>query len=205
MIKNRTEAGRLLAEKLKSLESNVMVLAVPRGGVIVGHEIAKKVGCVLDVVISKKITPPDNPEFAIGAITHDGTLFQSMNWKAFSKHPYFEDELNKKKDEVRRRLENYRGSSEYQFDNKIVILVDDGIATGATIFAILNWLKKQKVKQIILAVPVMPSDTYRILQDYLKTIITLEISHDFSAVGQFYDEFSQVSDQEVVSILKQYQ
>ena len=204
MIKDRTEAGKLLAKRLDKYKENVVVLAIPRGGVVVGNEIAKELGCKLDVVISKKVTPPDNPEYAIGAITHDGTVFQGKNWENYSKHPDFGNELSKKKEEVQRRLKDFRGISDYMFDDKTVILVDDGIATGATVFAILNWLKKQKVQKIILAVPVMPPEIFEAMQDFCDEIISLEIPHDFAAVGQFYHEFLQVSDDEVISILKKF-
>ena len=180
------------------------MLAIPRGGVVVGDEIAKELGCKLDVVISKKVTPPDNPEYAIGAITHDGTVFEGKNWEVYSKHPAFGNELEKKKKEVHRRLEDFRGNSDYSFDDKTVVLVDDGIATGATVFAILNWLKKQKVQKIVLAVPVMPPETHQTMLDFCDEIVALEIPQDFAAVGQFYHEFLQVSDDEVITILKKY-
>ena len=205
MITDRIQAGKLLAEKIGSGKPNVIVLAIPRGGVIVGHEIAKKLGCKLDIAISKKITPPDSPEFAIGAITHDGTLFQSAYWDNYVEYPNLADEIEKKKLEVKRRLEQYRGSSEYDIDGKNIILVDDGIATGSTVFAILNWLKKQNVKEIILAVPVMPASVYELMRQKVSSIIALETPEDFSAVGQFYKKFYQVSDDEVIEILNNYQ
>lgn len=205
MIKNRVEAGQLLAEKISLIEKdNFLVLAIPRGGVIVGHEIAKKIGCKLDIAISKKITPPDNPEFAIGAITHDGTLFQSDYWDNYIEYPNLTDEIEQKKIEVKRRLEEYRGNSEYDIDDKVIILVDDGIATGSTVFAILNWLKKQDVKKIILAIPVMPSGIYELMKQKISSIIALEIPENFSSVGQFYKTFDQVSDKEVMKILENY-
>ena len=106
MIKDRVEAGKLLADKIHFIGNHdFLVLAIPRGGVIVGHEIAKKINCKLDIVISKKITPSDNPEFAIGAITHDGTLFQSNYWKNYANDPNLNEEISKKKLEVKRRLE----------------------------------------------------------------------------------------------------
>ena len=203
MIKDRVEAGQLLAGKINLLKNNFLVLAIPRGGVIVGHEIAKKIGCELDIAISKKITPPDSPEFAIGAITHDGTLFQSNYWNNYVEYPSFDNEIEKKKLEVKRRLEEYRGYSEYNIVGKRIILVDDGIATGSTVFAILNWLNGQNVKEIILAVPVMPASVYELMKEKVS-IIVLEAPEDFSAVGQFYENFDQVSDEEVMRILECY-
>jgi len=205
MIHDRIEAGQLLAEKLLALDiKEPLVLAVPRGGVIVGHEIANKLRCKLDIVISKKITPPDNPEFGIGAITYDGTLYKGEYWNYYSDNTKFDDEIAKKRKEVKRRLEEYRGTTDYKLEESVVILVDDGIATGSTVFAILDWLFNQKSKKILLAIPVIPASTYRILEKKISSIITLEIPTEFSAVGQFYEQFDQVSDQEVKEILLAY-
>ncbi len=205
MIRDRIEAGQLLAEKLLALDiKEPLVLAVPRGGVIVGHEIANKLRCKLDIVISKKITPPDNPEFGIGAITYDGTLYKGEYWNYYSDNTKFDDEIAKKRKEVKRRLEEYRGTTDYKLEKSAVILVDDGIATGSTVFAILDWLFNQKSKKILLAIPVIPASTYRILEKKISPIITLEIPTEFSAVGQFYEQFDQVSDQEVKEILLAY-
>ncbi len=206
LINNRNDAGKRLADKLAEIVTGKesLILAIPRGGIIVGEEIAKKLGCPLDVIISKKITPPSSPEYAIGAITHDGTIYQGQNWDRFSQEPKFEDEIIKKKSEIKRRLEEYRGSADYKFDNKTVILVDDGIATGATVFVLLKWLSEKKVKRIILAVPVIPLNTYKEMKPLVDVIVTLEIPVEFYAVGQFYEEFGQVSDKEVMTILDKF-
>ena len=206
MLKDRREAGQLLAEKLAGIieEDNSLIFAVPRGGVIVGKEIANALNAKLDVIISKKITPPDNPEFAIGAIMHDGTYYYSKDASFFLDKSEFSEEINKKKKEVQRRLEEYRGNYQYQVDNKDVILVDDGIATGSTIFVIIKWLRQQNVKNIILAIPVMPLHTYELLQTMVNKIIVLQIPPDFAAVGQFYEKFEQVTDKEVLDILREF-
>jgi len=205
MIKDRVEAGQLLGDKLiKCNLENPVVLAIPRGGVILGHEIAKKLGCELDVVISKKITPADNPEYAIGAITHDGTLYKGNYWDNYSSDENFADELTRKKQEVKRRLEEYRRTTEYDLEGKTIVLVDDGVATGSTVFAILNWLSKQKTEKVLLAIPVIPADTYEAIKDKVLDVLTLEIPTSFSSVGQFYSSFEQVSDDEVREILVQY-
>ena len=205
MIKDRVEAGQLLGDNLiKCNLENPVVLAIPRGGVIVGHEIAKKLGCKLDVVISKKITPPENPEYAIGAVTHDGTLYKSDYWDNYSSDENFVDELTRKKQEVKRRLEEYLKTTEYDLEDKTIVLVDDGIATGSTVFAILNWLSKQRTKKVLLAISVIPADTYETIKPKVSNVVTLEIPTSFSSVGQFYSSFEQVSDNEVKEILVQY-
>lgn len=206
IIQNRKVAGQRLAEKIFNIlkEEKPIVLAIPRGGVVVGEEIAKKLDCSLDVIISKKITPPSSPEYAIGAITHDGTIYYGQYWNNFSQEPNFDEEISKKKLEVKRRLEEYRGSSNYKFNNKTVILVDDGIATGATVFVLLKWLSEKKVKRIILAVPVIPRNTYEEMKPLVDSIVALEIPGEFYAVGQFYKEFDQVSDKEVMTILNKF-
>jgi len=205
MIKDRVEAGQLLRDNLiKHHIENPVVLAIPRGGVIVGHEIAKKLGWKLDVIISKKITPAENPEYAIGAITHDGTLYKGNYWNNYSGDENFADELTRKKQEVKRRLEEYRRTTEYNLKGKTIVLVDDGIATGSTVFAILNWLSKQMTKKVLLAVPVIPADTYEVVKDKVSDVVTVQIPTSFSSVGQFYSSFEQVSDDEVKEILVQY-
>jgi len=205
MIKDRIEAGKLLGKRLSTLDiKEPIVLAIPRGGMIVGHEVAKVLNCKLDVVISKKITPPENPEYAIGAITYDGTIYEGEYWNKFTNYPNFDEELDRKKIEVKRRLEEYRGTADYNLKEKTIILVDDGIATGSTVFAILNWLNKQNVEKILLAIPVIPVSTHADIERKVSQIITLEIPIEFSAVGQFYKEFDQVSDQEVKKIIKGY-
>ena len=202
ILKNRTEAGKKLAEKIsKSVKENVIVLAIPRGGVPIGFEIAEKLHCKLDIVISKKITPPGHPEYAIGAITCDGMIFEGPFWDKYSKEPDFKKEIKNKQKEVSRRLKKFRKNEQYNLKDLIVILVDDGIATGSTIFVLLKWLKKQNIKQVIVATPVISSDTYEKMNK-ISNVIALEISNQFSSVGQFYEEFEQVSDDEVLKLLE---
>lgn len=206
MIHDRVHAGKLLAEKLAPIvkDKNCLILAVPRGGVIVGDEIARRLNLSLDIIISKKITPPDYPEYAIGAITYDGVLHYGHEWERYAHDPRFEAEINKKKAEVTRQIETYRGNTNYNFDDKIIILVDDGIATGSTICAILQWLLQKQVKEIILATPIIPFVTREIIEQFGIQIIALETPMEFSSVGQFYRKFDQIPDQIVISILDKY-
>ena len=203
MFSDRTDAAKKLSEKI-ACQSDSVVLAIPRGGVILGDIIAQNAGCILDVVISKKITPPQHSEYAIGAITHDGTLYKSKYWSMFSTHPDFKRELREKQKEVKRRLEQYRSNDHYELDGKHVILVDDGIATGSTVFAILNWIKKQNPKKITLAIPVIPFDTFQKINDSVDELVALDVPEEFMSVSQYYEDFSQISDSHVNEILNEY-
>lgn len=207
MIKNRTDAGKKLGERLVRItkEKEIIVLAIPRGGVVVGYEISKVLKCKFDIVIAKKITPPQNPEFAIGAITYDGTIFEGPYWDDFAKSVNLDEEILRKKNEVKRRLEKYRGKGDYELENKLVILVDDGVATGATMFVLLKWLAKKNASKVIVAVPVISARTYEELKSLTDDIIALEIPFEFASVGQFYEEFNEVTDEQVLSILNQTQ
>jgi predicted phosphoribosyltransferase len=205
MIQDRLQAGRLLAEKIDFLKGkNCVVLAIPRGGVIVGAEIARIMGFPLDVIISKKVTPPDYPEYGIGAVTYDDILYYGHDWERYSSDPRFEEEIRKKKAEVARQTLAYRGNTNYELEDKIVILVDDGVATGVTVCAILQWLSQKKIKEVILAIPVVPYVTCEVLKRFGIQITALEIPMQFSSVAQFYRKFDQVPDQIVINILQKY-
>lgn len=205
MIQDRLDAARLLAEKLDFAKGNDgVILAIPRGGVVVGDEIARILGLPLDVIIAKKITPPDYPEYAVGAVTFDGVMYRGPGWERWSAEPGFEQELQQKKAEVSRQLQVYRGNTQYQLEGKTVILVDDGVATGATVCAILEWLSKKNAKEVILAVPVIPYTTYEFLKKFGIKIVAAEIPTEFSSVGQFYRKFEQVPEQTVLDILQRH-
>ncbi len=205
MFKDRIHAGKLLAEKLVDVVNgkNSIVLAIPRGGVITGSEVSKKLDTELDIIVSKKITPPNSSEFAIGSIVHDGTIYLEPNWRTYSNDEQIAKEIEIKTKEVQRRLLQYRAKSNYSFDaEKTVIIVDDGMATGCTVQVILKWLSKYNVKDVILAVPVMPATTYEIFRKLIKRAIVLEIPTFFSSVSQFYDTFDQVTDEKVIQVLQ---
>jgi putative phosphoribosyl transferase len=206
MIHDRQHAGRLLAEKLAPIIKGrkCIILAIPRGGVIVGDEMARILGIPLDVIISKKITPPDYPEYAIGAVTYDGVIYYGNEWSRYSDDPRFEHEVAKKKNEVARQILAYRGNADYNFGDTTVILTDDGIATGSTVCAILKWLSQKQVVDVILATPVIPYATSEILKQFGIKIAAIEMPADFTSVGQFYRKFDQIPDQIVVNILAKY-
>src|SRR5713226_6867021 len=127
MFADRDEAGKLLSEKLAVLKGkNCLVLGIPRGGVVVGDKIASSLGCKLDVIISKKLNPPNHPEYAVGAVMPDGTIHWNQDMSEYLEHPYFVNEINEKKNEAKRQLEEFRGNANYDLAGKTIILTDDG-------------------------------------------------------------------------------
>ncbi len=204
VFSNRTEAGKKLAAALKGTEKDAVVLAIPRGGVVVGFEIAHELNIPLDIVITKKIGAPDNPELAIGAVAEDGThlLDNSLVEMLGVPQSYIEAEVQRQKDEIRRRLKVYRGdASPPEIVGHQVIVVDDGVATGATLKAALRSLRKKGVKSLTVAVPVGPPDTIRALHKEADSVVCLSTPEPFYAIGEFYQDFNQTSDEEVIELL----
>ena len=201
MFADRRDAGRQLAEKLlwvreeaKDLNRHdsgnlIVVLAIPRGGVVIGDIIASSIGAKLDIVVSRKIGAQFNPEFAIGAVMPDGACFLKAGTVEALQVPeqYIAAQVEEHTNEIRRRLEVYRGHKEYdnKLEGKIVILVDDGIATGLTIFAAAQWVKAQKCKQLVIAVPVGPKETIKKLKKFADTVVVIDAPMSFRAVGEF--------------------
>ncbi len=207
IFRDRREAGRLLAEKLSFLKGkeSLLVLAVPRGGVVVGSEVAKALGAPLDVYITRKIGAPYNPELAIGAIASDGTLIldRSLASRLGVSEEYIKAQSAREREEIERRMRRYRGDQPSpDLEGKRVILVDDGIATGATIEATIDALQKTGLEELILAVPVGPSDTIERLKRKVDRLIFLHAPEIFWAVGSFYLTFDQTTDEEVVALLE---
>lgn len=211
LFKNRTEAALLLAKKLQWLkeevqEESLLVLAIPRGGVVTGDIIATSLGVNLDVVVAKKIGHPSNPEFAIGAVMHDGSFISNEAVVSLSDvpHQYLTHSISILTKEIERRLMKFRGSKVYDLSGKVVVLADDGVATGMTMFAAIRWLKTQQLRGLIVAIPVGPRDTIQTLKETADEVIVLHSPAIFGAVGAFYEDFSQVSDDEVVEIMQKY-
>ena len=201
ILKDRKEAGLLLSEKLKKYQdSNTIILAVPRGGVPVGYEIAKRLNLPLDIVLSKKIGHPFNKEFAIGAVSMDSMIIDE--------HPdvpkdYVEKEILRQRELLQDKYKLYMGNREpLDVKGKNVIVVDDGIATGNTLLACIEMLRKRKPEKIIVAVPVLPIDTVNVFQQKADEFVYLIASKYFRGVGGFYEQFDQVEDDEVISMLK---
>ena len=204
---NRVEAGRKLASELVNFVGNrsVIVLAIPRGGVVVGYEVARKLKVPLDIIIPRKISAPSNPELAIGAVTEDGgvILDEKLVGYLHVSRGYIEEASEKQRMEIERRLMVYRGEIPYpNLTNRIVIVVDDGVATGSTIKAALSSLRKKKVKQLVIAVPVGSADTIKELERKADRVVCLFKPEEFYAIGQFYEKFDQTADEEAVRLLK---
>ena len=204
LFENRTEAGKRLASKLRDVAKNAIILAVPRGGVVVGFEIAHTLNFPLDIVITKKIGAPGNPELAIGAVAEDGTylLDKGLVQMLGVSRSYIEAEIERQKTEIKRRLLTYRGDApDLRIEGLTVILVDDGVATGSTLKAALRSLKNRGAKSVVVAVPVGPLDTISELQQEADRVVFLSTPDPFYAIGEFYENFEQTTDEEVIELL----
>jgi putative phosphoribosyl transferase len=206
MFEDRVEAGRKLARELLDYRGKkVIVLAIPRGGVVVGYEVAKELDASLDIIVPRKIGAPDNPELAIGAVTQDGTLILNSQLTQYLgvSESYVQEEARKQVEEIERRIKEYRGDEAYpSLKDKMVILVDDGVATGYTVRAAIASIKRQKPSILIVAVPVGPPDTIQTLKKEAEKVVCLSTPELFQAIGQFYRNFSQTSDEEVIHLLR---
>ncbi|MDI9818381.1 MULTISPECIES: phosphoribosyltransferase [unclassified Legionella] len=203
---NRNEAGRILADQLKSYANNpdVIVLGLPRGGVPVAYEIAKKLSAPLDIFTVRKLGVPGHEELAMGAIASGGTL--TFNEEIIQALHVSQEKINQviqtEEKELKRRELLYRGNQPYpNLQDKIVILVDDGIATGATMRAAISALRKLNPKRLIMAIPVAAFSTYQEMTDLVDEIVCPLQPLHFYAVGLWYDDFAQTSDNEVSNLL----
>jgi putative phosphoribosyl transferase len=202
---DRIDVGKRLASVLKDFpDKNGIVLAIPRGGVVVGFEIAKALNLPLDVIIPRKIGAPQNPELAIGAVAEDGTTIldnQLIKYLAVSRE-YVTIETQCQKQEIRRRFKLYRQDTSYpDLKGLDVIVVDDGIATGSTMKAALASVKNRGAASITVAVPVGPPSTIKELEKMADHVVCIHTPEFFQAIGEFYKDFNQTSDEEVIGLL----
>lgn len=205
IFKNRSEAGKLLAQKLKRYKGkNAVVFAIPRGGVVTGFEIARNLSLPLQLLFARKISDPSRPELAVAAISESGYLVWEGDFKEFDKK-WIEKQIQNQRKEIEKRKKLYTlGHETLNTHGKIAILVDDGAATGLTLLAGIKEIKSQGLSKIIVAVPVIPESTSKVLKKEADELIALEIPPEglfLGAVAAHYQDFSQVSDEEVVRIL----
>lgn len=205
-FKDRVDAGRKLAEKLKSFKErqDVTLFAVPRGGIVVAKAIADDLKLPLDIVLAKKIGAPFNAEFAIAAVDINGDIVLNTEYVEYfsMKEEYIEHQKKRVLNSLKQQLIKYRGKLEYEsLENKIAIIVDDGIATGATTKACIRFLSKLNPKQIYIATPVIAPSTLKELEKECDGIFYLISSEPFWAVGQFYMDFSEVSEDDIKKLL----
>ena len=205
---NRSEAGQLLAERLEQYagHDNVIVLGLPRGGVPVAYEVAKRLGAPLDVFIVRKLGVPGFEELAAGAIASGSVrvLNEDVIRAIPNADTAIEAVTKREAAELERREQAYReGRAPPELRDRIVILVDDGLATGATMRAAVKALRQSGAVKIVAAVPVGPPDACRELKEEANEAICLSTPEFFQAVGQYYDDFSQTSDEDVCELLRQ--
>ena len=206
MFADRKEAGRRLARKIEAYRgTNALVLALPRGGVVVGFEVARALGLLLDILAPRKIGHPFHPEYAIGAVDEHGTKILNEAEAAAVDQAWLLGETERQKAEAERRIRAYRGERKAaEIGGKTVIIVDDGIATGLTMRLAVRSVKARKPERIVVAVPVAPPESPRALTDEgADEVVVLEPPGEFmGAVGAHYARFEQVEDAEVVRLMR---
>lgn len=205
-FKDRKDAGVSLAYKLANYKDKegIIVLALPRGGVIIGNEIASYLNCPLDVIIIRKLGFPGNPELAIGAISENGTvvLDESMTSLYGISGEYVQKEVSRQKALIEGRVKLYRKENILpDLKGKIVILADDGVATGATMKVAISTLRSEEIERLIVAIPVAHPDVVKELIVLVDELICLQTPYDFKSVGSYYQNFAQVADNDIVDIL----
>jgi len=209
IFQNRQEAGKQLAKKLVShlaLEQpnhKIIVSAIPRGGVVVGTQLANTLSCPLEVIITKKIGAPENPELAVGAVGPEEEMV--WNYELLKHLNLTPEQLKKEVQCAKLKIQSYSSKfkvKKLDLEEQVVVLTDDGVATGATMMAAVEIVRQHNPKKIIVAVPMIAKDSLKKIEELADEVIYLDAPEMFFAVGQFYKEFEQVSDEEVIKILR---
>lgn len=202
---DRQDAGTRLADALGEYRGseNTVVVALPRGGVVLGKIVAEALGAPLDLVVPRKIGAEQNEEYAIGAVTESGHVVWNEQERALARKGYLEQVVEKEKREAQRRLSLYReGLPERDLSGKTVIVVDDGMATGLTMRAAIATVRAGSAEKIVVALPVASSESAARLREEVDELVILHETPFFMAVGQFYDVFGQVEDETVIALMR---
>ena len=203
-FKDRHEAGQRLAEKLKEYKNkkDIIVLGIPRGGVEVAFEVAKRLKATLSIVVTKKIGHPFEAEFAIGSVS-PGNYIVDEKYGDEAGKDYIKNTVREMNKEIKRRYRAYTKGKMPEIKNKIIIVVDDGLATGFTMLAAVKYARSKNPKKLIVAIPVAAQDSFEKVKEASDEIICLHIPSFFGAVGSFYQDFMQLEDEEVKSYLEE--
>ncbi|MBI2208394.1 phosphoribosyltransferase [Candidatus Woesearchaeota archaeon] len=205
LFSNRREAGKKLAERLKKYKGkkDAIILGIPRGGIEAAFEAAKELRVPLSVLVTKKIGYPSDPEFAIGAVGPGGHYKISEGYAAEAGKDYIKNAVKELSKEIGRRYKKYTKGKIPVLKNKIVILVDDGLATGFTMMAAIEYAKSQKPKKVIAAVPVAAQDSFEKIRKSADEAVCLHMPVFFGSVGSFYQDFAQLEDKDVKRYLEE--
>jgi putative phosphoribosyl transferase len=207
MFRDRLEAGEKLAAALEKYRGrrDAVVLAVPRGGLPVGAVVAQALGLPLDVMLTKKIGHPQNPELAVGAVALSGEVIGPLARQYAVPESYLLERIEAVRAELRRRRARYAGDSEpVAVEGKTVLLVDDGAATGMTLRVAAAALKNAGAARVVIAVPVAPEEAVAVLRPRADEVVCLECPDDFRAVGQYYADFTEVDDEQAAGLLRSF-
>jgi predicted phosphoribosyltransferase len=205
MFRDRTDAGEQLAERLVDLDLDAdLVLGVPRGALPVARPVADALDVPLGIAVAKKMGAPDNPEYAIGAAASDGSVYldeETIDRLGIDEE-YVERERERAAETAREKANTYRQGEPYDVEGKTVVVVDDGVATGATLTACVRMLREKWAERIVVAVPVGSPGSLAELEGEADDVVALAEPASFRAVGQFYDRFGQVTDEEAIAYLR---
>jgi len=207
IFRDREDAGKKLSKALACYKvEHPVVYALPRGGVVLGAEIARSLEAPLDLIVVRKVGHPFSPEYAIAAVAEDGhTVLNQLEVDAVDKQ-WFEENVQIERQEARRRRELYtRGRTSISATDRVAIIVDDGLATGLTMFGAIQEIRHSSPQKIVVAVPVAPPETVHELKGVADDVIVLFVTPNFGAIGSFYSRFDQVSDEGVIELLHEVQ